>query len=194
MPYRAYKSNFGSVPGYKTTFAKTAAMLIVGNLMLIASAKIEVPFWPVPLTLETLAVLLIAATYGRRLAMATVTLFLAEGVVGLPVFAGGGGALYFVGPTGGYLVGYLLATALVAYLMDSGWRKSSMQTIAALLLGDVVIFGTGFAWLAALVGYYDAFSKGVLPFILGDLLKIALVALTIAIGQGIIGSRESNKK
>lgn len=171
---------------WASKLARTTLLLIAGNLLLIASAKVQVPFWPVPMTLETMAVLFVAATYGRQLAVTTIALFLAEGAAGLPVFATGGGLVYFMGPTAGYLFGYLGAAAVVAFLADRGWRQGYFRMVAAMLLGELVIMGCGSAWLATLVGYHDAVVQGVLPFVLGDLTKIALAATTITLGRQVM--------
>lgn len=179
--------------GHPEILSKTAAMLIGGNLMLIASAKFQIPFWPVPMTLETFAVLLLGVTYGRKLATATVALFLTEGLTGLPVFAAGGGLAYFLGPTGGYLAGCLVAVVLVACLADSGWRRSPIRLFMALVIGDIVIFASGFLWLSLLIGYADAFSKGVVPFLFGDLVKIVSVALVVIVGQKTLAKRSAGE-
>ena len=113
-----------------------ATLAVLGTLVLAVSAKVQVPFYPVPMTLQTLAVLTLGALFGARLAAATLTLYLAEGLVGLPVFAGAvAGPAYMVGPTGGYLLGFLLAAALVGGLAERGWMRNWLLAVAAMALG-----------------------------------------------------------
>ena len=145
--------------------------------------KITVPFYPVPMTLQTLALFGIAAAYGSRLGTATVALYLLEGAIGLPVFAGtpekGIGLAYMFGPTGGYLVSYLVAAAIVGYAVDRGLGRNPFKLFGAMLVAEVVILGMGFAWLAYLFGAEKAFAFGVGPFIITDVVKIALAACLV---------------
>jgi biotin transport system substrate-specific component len=173
--------------------AAMAGLAILGALLLWASAKVSVPFWPVPMTLQTGVVVMLAAAYGSRLGLATVLLYLGAGGVGLPVFQGtpqmGLGLLYMIGPTGGYLLGFVAATALVGWLAEHGFDRGFVRLFGAMLLGDVLIFLLGFAWLAWFamlpngnvgIGVDKAFAGGVLPFIFGDLVKVALAACAVA--------------
>jgi len=154
-----------------------AALAILGTLVLVASAKVQVPFYPVPMTLQTLAVLTLGALFGARLAAATVALYLGEGLIGLPVFAGvAAGPAYVIGPTGGYLVGFLLAAALVGALAERGWTRGWLLAIAAMTIGHVVLFATGFAWLALALGAGKAWAVGVVPFFAATLAKTLLAA------------------
>ena len=122
-----------------------------GTLALALSAKIQIPFWPVPLTMQTLVVLLIGMAYGWRLGGATLLLYLAEGAVGLPVFAGtpekGIGLAYMLGTTGGYLLGFALAAAACGALAERGWDRSFARVVAAMLIGNAIIYSTGVLWL-----------------------------------------------
>jgi biotin transport system substrate-specific component len=167
-------------------------LVVVGTAVLAVAAKIKVPFWPVPMTLQTFAVFAIAATYGSRLAVATVLVYLAEGAFGLPVFTNTppaiAGPAYFLGPTGGYLVGFVVAAAIVGTAADRGWARSVPKLFAAMVVADIAVFALGFIWLAwfaalssgdAGLGVSTAFTAGVAPFLLGDLLKIALAALAV---------------
>ena len=164
-------------------------LVIGGTLILTLSAKIQVPFYPVPMTLQTLGVMAIAAAYGSRLAVATVVLYLIEGFVGLPVFAGAAaGPLYLIGPTGGFLAGFVVLAFIVGTAVDRGWDRSAPKLFATLVAADVVVFAMGFAWLAWAAqlpnghvgtGMAYAWSGGLEPFILGDLLKIVLTALAV---------------
>ncbi len=164
--------------------ARDAALALAGTLVLVASAKIQVPFYPVPMTLQTLAVLALAAVLGARLGVATVALYLLEGLVGLPVFAGAvAGPAYIAGPTGGYLAGFLLAAALVGFLADRGWTRGWLPALAAMTLGHLVMFAAGFAWLAfgLALGADKAFAVGVAPFWAATVAKTLLaVALALA--------------
>lgn len=161
--------------------ARFAALAIGGALALALSAKAQVPFYPVPMTLQTLVVLAIGATFGARLAAVTVALYLAEGLMGLQVFAGAStGPAYMAGPTGGYLIGFLVAAALVGWLAERGWDRSLGWLLAAVALGDVVILACGFAWLARLIGPEHAWLGGIVPFLPADVVKTLLVAILVA--------------
>ena len=150
------------------------ALVIAGSLLLIASAKIQVPFWPVPMTMQTFVVLGIGAAYGARLAGATVLTYLAQGAIGLPVFSAGGGIALLAGPTGGYLLGFLAAAIVVGALADRGFCRTRLSTLAAFLAGTAIIFAMGVAWLTVLFGFGTAITAGVLPFLTSEAVKIAL--------------------
>ena len=173
------RPNATFVPAAKPTAAllRGAALALLGTLVLAISAKVEVPFYPVPMTLQTLAVLTLGALLGARLAAATVVLYLAEGLAGLPVFAGAvAGPAYLVGPTGGYLVGFLIAAALVGGLAERGWTRGWPLALAAMTLGHLVIFAAGYAWLAPMLGAGKAWAVGVVPFAAATLVKTLLAA------------------
>ena len=187
------RPNATSVPSAKTASAliRAAALALLGTLVLVVSAKVEVPFYPVPMTLQTLAVLTLGALFGARLAAATVALYLGEGLVGLPVFAGvGAGPGYLAGPTGGYLIGFLLAAALVGWLAERGWTRGWPLAIAAMTLGHLVIFAAGFAWLAVALGAGKAWAVGVVPFAAATLAK-TLLAAALAIAARRLTPRRS---
>jgi biotin transport system substrate-specific component len=154
-----------------------------GNGLLALSAKINVPFYPVPLSMQTFVVLVLGAAYGWRLGGATMLFYLAEGAAGIPVFAGtpdkGLGLAYMAGPTGGYLVGFVAGAALVGWLAERGWDRSFVWLTAAMLVGHVAIFVFGVAWLASLVGFEKAWAGGVAPFYLATVFKTLLAALGI---------------
>jgi biotin transport system substrate-specific component len=159
-------------------------LAVAGSALLALSSKITVPFYPVPMTLQTFALMAIVAAFGLRLGVATVALYLAEGAFGLPVFAGtpekGIGLAYMVGPTGGYLAGYLVAAILVGLAVEKGWGRSPFKLFGAMLAADAVIFTLGVAWLGAVVGWdKPLLAWGVTPFLLGDAVKIALAAALI---------------
>jgi biotin transport system substrate-specific component len=154
--------------------ARAIVLALIGTALLTLSAKIQVPFWPVPMTMQTFVVLVLGMAYGWRLAGATVLLYLAQGAIGLPVFAAGGGIAYLAGPTGGYLAGFLLAAVAVGWLAEHGWGRSVLRTLAAMLIGTAIIFACGIAWLGALIGLPQAISAGLVPFLLAEAVKIGL--------------------
>lgn len=161
-----------------------AAAVISGTALLWASAKAQVPFWPVPMTMQTYVVLTMGALLGWRLAAATLAAYLAEGALGLPVFAGtpanGIGLTYMAGPTGGYLLGYLAAAVLIGLVMEKSGRSRSLAgTTGTLLLGEAAILGLGFGWLAVQTGLENAFVLGVMPFIFADGVKLVLAVGTV---------------
>ena len=160
--------------------ARNAALVIGGALALTVSAKVQVPFYPVPMTLQTLAVLVLAAAYGARLGAAAVALYLVEGLLGAPVFAGAvAGPAYMAGPTGGYLVGFLAAATLIGFLAERGWDRSWPRLLAAMMIGHVVIFAFGYAWLAAMFGPDKALALGVAPFVLATIVKTLLACALV---------------
>lgn len=163
---------------------RAVLLALFGSLLLWASAKVQVPFYPVPMTFQTAVVLLIGLAYGPRLAAGTLLLYLAEGAAGLPVFAGtperGIGLAYMVGPTGGYLVGFLVAAVIAGWTAERS--RHWLTTVLGLFAGIVAIHLLGAVWLATLIGPAKAVSLGVLPFLLGDAVKLALVATAAEAG------------
>ncbi len=159
---------------------RDAAIALAATGLLTLSAKVQVPFYPVPMTMQSLVVLVIGAALGWRLGTATVMLYMLEGMAGLPVFAGtpekGVGLAYMMGPTGGYLMGFVAAAFVTGFLAERGWTKSIFGALAALTLGHAVIFLFGFAWLAALIGASKAYLGGVAPFYAATLFKTLLGA------------------
>jgi biotin transport system substrate-specific component len=154
----------------------------MGALFLAASSWIEVPMFPVPMTMQTFAVTLIGALYGWRLGTVTVLAWLGEAGLGFPVLAGGAGGLaHFAGPTGGYLVAFPIAAAIVGWLAERGWtaRGSLFHNLAAMLIGGAFILAFGGLWLAGMIGLSDAWEFGVAPFILGGILKAALATFSV---------------
>lgn len=160
----------------RTRFAKLA-MVIVGSLFIALAAQIAVPMYPVPVTGQTLAILLIGMTYGSRMAASTVTLYLLQGALGLPVFANGAaGALYMFGPTGGYLAGFLMAAVMLGFLAERGFGRTILSTAVAMLIGTAIIYIFGVAWLSMMIGFEQAIIHGVMPFLYGDALKAIVAA------------------
>jgi len=156
---------------------QSVAAVIGGVALLTLSAKIQIPFWPVPLNLQTMAVMALALGLGPRLAVATFAAYLAAGAAGLPVFAGsperGVGLLYIAGPTGGYLMGMLAASWTTGQI---GAGRGLALQLGAMLAGMALVYGLGVAWLSLFVPAPRLLAEGIAPFILGDLVKIGLVA------------------
>jgi biotin transport system substrate-specific component len=160
---------------------KHAALIIGGSLALTLSAKLQVPFWPVPMTMQTMAVLLIGYGFGSRLGALTVLAYLAEGVAGLPVFAGGfAGPAYVAGPTGGFLAGFLIA-ALFAGRIGSRGQRGLLRTTLAMIAGHALIFVPGVTWLALQIGWSRALVSGLMPFLLGTVFKSGLASALVLV-------------
>lgn len=151
-----------------------------GVALLTVSAKVQVPFWPVPMTLQVAALMMIAATYGMRLGTSTMAAYLAAGAAGLPVFAGtpekGIGLAYMMGTSGGYLAGFLVAMVIVGYAAD---KLPKMALWPAMLAGLAAIYALGLAWLAQFAPDGKLLAWGFTPFIAGDLVKITLAAVVV---------------
>jgi biotin transport system substrate-specific component len=185
--------------GDAAKLAANIATVVLGTLLITICAKINVPVWPVPVTMQGFAIAALAAAFGLRIGVATVALYLIEGAFGLPVFATGGGLAYIAGPTGGFLIGFLALAAIVGYAADRGASGKPLTLFAAMLVGDAVLFVLGFAWLvlmAGQAGWIDqsnvvasAFAKAVQPFIVWDILKMALAALTVTGAWGALRKR-----
>ncbi|MDP4822393.1 MAG: biotin transporter BioY [Aestuariivirgaceae bacterium] len=165
---------------------RAAVLVALGTLALAVAAKVQVPFWPVPVTMQSLVVLALGAAYGWRLAGVTLFAYLLEGAAGLPVFASGAGAAYMMGPTGGYLVGFALAAMLVGYLAEKGADKRPLTMFAAMLAGAALIYVPGIAWLSGFTGVEKAVAAGFVPFIMGDVLKAALAAAAFPAGWSLL--------
>jgi biotin transport system substrate-specific component len=154
-------------------------LVALGTALLALSAKINLPLPYVPMTLQTLVVLMIGAAYGWRLGSATVIAYLAEGAIGLPVFAGPvGGLAPLLGPTAGYLAGFVAAAFITGWLSERGWDRSVPRLFVAMGLGHIVILAAGFAWLAfgMKLGAEKAWLVGIVPFVAASVIKNALGA------------------
>jgi biotin transport system substrate-specific component len=157
-------------------------LLLAFNLLLVASAYLSfnVPFSPVPITGQTLGILLVAMALGRTRAVGVVTAYLLEGAVGMPVFAGGkAGMAVLAGPTGGYLLGFFVASFLVGWLADRNWDKSFARSLAAMSFGTAVIFVCGLTQLSLFVPAASLLEMGLYPFIPGALLKLAIAGVIL---------------
>lgn len=190
-------------PKSRTAQAVTAvAVAFLGSIVLTIAAKISVPVWPVPVSLQSMAVAIVAAAFGLRIGAATVALYLGQGLAGLPVFAGAyAGPAYLMGPTGGFLVGFLVMAVIVGYLADRGAARNVLTAFGAMMLGAAAMFALGFTWLLAMsgqAGWIDqsnllvsAYKGAVEPFILWDTLKMAFAALTVVGGWALVQRRNA---
>lgn len=171
-------------PSEERSLARSAILAVVGSALLWASAKAQVPMWPVPMTMQSCAILFIGFAYGSRLGAATVALYLFQGAMGLPVFAGtpekGIGLAYMMGTTGGFLAGFLLVAALLGHLAERGWGRTLAGTAAAMSIGTVLLFVPGVAWLATFVGFEKAVAFGLTPFVAGAVVKAALAVALVS--------------
>jgi len=166
------------------------ALVLCGSVLLILSAKttILLPISPVPITLQTLVVLSLGTLFGSKRGVAVVLAYIAEGAIGIPVFAkGGSGIAYLLGPTGGYLLGFVLAAFIVGYLAERGWDRSFFRITISMLIASSSIYILGISWLAHFVGGITrAIQVGFVPFVVGDLIKIALVAGILPTGWKLL--------
>ena len=174
----------------KSGVGREVALILGGSLLIALSAQLEfvLPFSPVPITGQTFAVLLLGALYGSRRGPATVVTYLALGAVGLPVFAGGAfGVARLVGPTAGYLSGFLAAAFVVGFLSERGWDRKPWTTAISMIIGNGLIYAAGILWLSRFVGWPAVLSTGILPFLAGDALKIALATILLPTSWKLIG-------
>ena len=176
---------------------RNGLLALAGTALIWASAKVQVPFYPVPMTMQTFVVLTLGMAYGWRLAGATVLLYLLEGAAGLPVFAGtpekGIGLAYMAGPTGGYLLGFVVAAMACGWLAERGWDRNVVTAALAMLIGNVLIYIPGLLWLGTLLGWDKPILEwGLTPFVLGDLTKLALAALALPLAWRLSGRRRGS--
>jgi len=168
---------------WKPRVASRLLLMGLGIIALVASAKVQIPAWPIPMTMQTYVILVIAMAYGSRLGLSTVAIYLAVGAAGFPVFAGtpekGIGLAYMVGPTGGYLVGFFVATWACGWLAAKGWDRTVPKVLAVMTIGHLLILGIGVAWLGTLVGWRSAVALGFTPFIAATIVKTLLAAATL---------------
>lgn len=171
---------------------KRAVLVMLGVAVLALAAKIKVPMWPVPVTMGTFAVLTIGAAYGARLGLATIFGYMLVGALGFDVFAGSSaeqfGLTYMMGGTGGYLVGYVLATLALGLLAARGWDRSMGRMALALLIGNALIYVPGLLWLGTLYGWdKPILAWGLTPFLIGDALKLVLAAVLLPAVWKLVG-------
>lgn len=167
------------------TFAKGSALrrtaaILAGSALLAVSAQVNLPLYPVPMTMQTLAVLLIGAFCGWRLAAEIVLAYILEAELGLPVLAQGKtGIATLMGPTGGYVLGFLMAAAAVGWLAERGWHRTLPGLAASMLIGAALVYLPGVPWLASFIGMEKTITFGVTPFVIGDLIKAALAGVIV---------------
>jgi len=174
---------FGPTEG-AARVAKDVALVLAGIAALTIAAKIRVPMWPVPITMQTFAVLTIGAGLGLRLGLMTLLGYIALGAAGLAVFTGdSAGLAYLAGPTGGYLAGFVVAAGAMGLLARRGWDKSVKGMAAAMLIGTAIIYGFGLAGMSMLFladkGAAWVLQYGMTNFLVGDALKLVLAALVV---------------
>ncbi|MDA0362577.1 MAG: biotin transporter BioY [Proteobacteria bacterium] len=179
--------------GKENSLILNVLLAVAGSMALWVSAKIQIPFYPVPVSMQTLVVLMIGMAFGWKLGGATVALYLAEGLAGLPVFAGtpekGIGFAYMVGPTGGYLFGFIIAATVVGWLAERGFDRNIILTAVAMLVGSTIIYIPGVLWLGSIVGWdKPVLQWGLIPFLYGDALKLVLAALLMPTLWKIMGA------
>jgi biotin transport system substrate-specific component len=182
-------------PATERAWLRVALLVLLGSLLLTASAKVQVPMYPVPMTMQSFVVLVIGMAYGWRLAAGTVAFYLLQGAAGLPVFAGtperGIGLPYMLGPTGGFLLGFLVAAMAMGWLAERGWDRDILKAIAALALGTVLLFVPGVAWLALSAGIDNAIKFGLTPFLWGSVIKLGLAAALLPLAWRAVETRNA---
>jgi biotin transport system substrate-specific component len=174
---------------------KRVALVVLGIAALAIAAKIRVPFWPVPITMQTFVVLTVGTAYGTRLGVVTMLGYLLVGALGFDIFTSSSaenhGLAYMMGGTGGYLVGFVLAAGVLGWLARAGWDRSIAKMAAALLIGNAIIYVPGVLWLGHLYagtkGWATVLDWGLWPFLAGDALKLALAALLLPLAWKAVG-------
>ncbi len=169
-----------------------AVLVVVFSAFVALTAQVSLPLLPVPLTLQTLGVLFTGAVLGSKRGTLALLLYVAEGAIGLPVFAGGlSGIGVLIGPTGGYLVGFIVAAGIVGLLAERGWDRRLIWAALAMVVGNLVIYALGVAWLTVVLGdLRTALVQGMLIFIIGDLIKIVIAALALPGGWALARRRD----
>ncbi|MFJ7355468.1 biotin transporter BioY [Phyllobacterium sp. NPDC097923] len=180
MTQTAFPTAFVPLRLADRSIAFKALAVLIGTAFLAVSSWIEVPMFPVPVTMQTFAVTMVGALYGWRLGGLTVLAWLGEAMIGMPVLAGGaGGFLYFAGPTVGYLAAFPVVAAAVGFLAERGLTRNPFVSAAVMLFGNLLCLALGASWLAHLFGFEAAWASGVAPFLIGAVLKSALAAAAI---------------
>ena len=167
------------VKSENTKILKYLLIIFLGSILLTISSKIKIPFYPVPMTMQTFVVLFLGMSFGYKIGLATVSLYLLEGIIGLPVFSNspekGVGIIYFTGPTMGYLIGFLFATFLAGYF---NFKVNVFYTFLKLIISVSVIYILGVFWLGNLIGWDKPIMQlGVTPFLLAELFKVSILAI-----------------
>jgi len=180
--------------GSKRSAFQSVLLAVAGTALLWASAKVQIPFYPVPMTMQTFVVLFLGFALGSRLGAATVLLYLAEGALGLPVFAGtpekGLGLAYMAGPTGGFLAGFVVAAFVTGWFAERGFDQRVFTTAVAALAGFAAIYGLGISWLGALIGWdKPVLAFGLYPFLPAEALKLALLSAVLPLARNSLSKR-----
>jgi biotin transport system substrate-specific component len=170
---------------------RLVGLALLGTAFVAACAQVQIPWWPVPFTGQTFAVLVLGMVYGARLGAGTLLLYVAVGGLGLPIYAElSSGWAVLTGTTGGYFIGFVLAAGLVGWLAERGWDRSVWLTGLAMLLGNVLIYVPGLLWLGAVVGWdKPILAWGLTPFLLGDAVKLVLAAAVLPYAWKLVGRR-----
>jgi biotin transport system substrate-specific component len=170
---------------------RLVGLALLGTAFVAACAQVQIPWWPVPFTGQTFAVLVLGMVYGARLGAGTLLLYLAVGGLGLPVYAElSSGWAVLTGTTGGYFIGFVLAAGFVGWLAERGWDRSVWLTGLAMVLGNVLIYVPGLLWLGAVVGWdKPILAWGLTPFLLGDAVKLVLAAAALPYAWKLVGRR-----
>ena len=190
-------------PTSSQNWTRAVLLAVLGSALVAIAAQVSVPMLPVPMTLQTLAVLAVGGAYGARLGAGSLALYALEGALGFPVFANFQAGLFLptgeIIATGGYIIGFILAAGLVGYLIEKGWGASVLKLCAAMLIGAVVLYIPGLIWLAAWLGILKgmdaasainvAFASGMIPFIPGDIIKAVLAALAFPAAFSLLGRK-----
>ena len=175
-------TNTAAVLFPSSSWVRHTGLVLGGSIFLALVAQVSVPLLPVPITGQTFGILVLGLLYGSRLGAATVLAYLAQGAVGLPVFANGaGGAAVLIGPTAGYLWGFVIAAFVVGWLAERGWDRNIGLTAVAMLVGNVILYVPGLAWLYVIAApdFATTLQWGLTPFIPGDLLKLVLACCVV---------------
>jgi biotin transport system substrate-specific component len=181
----------------KSALVYNVLLVLTGSaaIALAAQAAVNLPFSPVPITSQTLAVLLAGAVLGSRRGLLSAIAYIGYGVMGLPVFAGGAaGIAHLIGPTGGYLLGFVLAAYITGFLSEKGWGRYFVSTFLAMLLGNIALYIFGLGWLAIYIGADNVLTMGLYPFIPGDLLKLLIATLALPSAWKIFGMDKKLKE
>ena len=181
--------NMPIIPAYLSARQKSSSTVIliaVAVAALAISAQIKIPFYPVPVTMQTLVVLLVGMSYGLRLGAASLASYLVLGAMGAPVFASGAGLAYMVGPTGGYLAGFFVSAVIMGMLAERGWSQKVFLVAGAMIIGHATIYLMGAGWLSTFIGLEKAITAGVLPFLYGDLLKLVIAAAGLPFAWSLV--------
>ena len=187
---------------------RNVGLAIAGSLFVAVCAQVQIPLWPVPITGQTFAVLLVGLVFGWRLGAATLALYLVEGAVGLPVFAEfASGPAVLTGATGGYIVGFILAAGTIGWLAQRGWDRGPLTTALTMLVGNVVIYVPGLAWLTSFyagpgaqyvasagaeTAFGAAIAAGLVPFLIGDAIKLVLAAALVPAAWRLLANRRAS--